>query len=139
MTALSETPQNQMFTIEGVSHIEPEQAHALLQAGEAILLDVREQEELDVICFDVPKLIHIPISKIVDGYKLLPKETMIIVGSNSGTRGTKIANMLLFQGFKQVVNLDGGIGAWNKKKLSVYINGMKPSKGGCGCGCGCSH
>ncbi|SDD02747.1 Rhodanese-related sulfurtransferase [Williamwhitmania taraxaci] len=135
MTALNETPKNQTFTLKGVSHIEPEHANNLLQSGKAILLDVREQEELDIICFDIPKLIHIPISEIVEGHKQLSKETLIIVSSNSGTRGTKIANLLLYQGFKQVANLDGGIATWNKEKLSVFINGKKPSSGGCGCGC----
>ena len=135
MIALHDTPTNQTFTIEGVSHIDSIEAHKLLLSGEAILLDIREQEELDIICFDIPKLIHIPISKIVDSYKILPTESLIIVASNSGNRGTKIANMLLFQGFKQAANLDGGIAAWNKNRLPVYINGMKPSKGGCGCGC----
>ncbi len=135
MIALHDTPINQTFTIEVVNHIVPLEAHKLLLSGEAILLDVREQEELDVICFDMPKLIHISISKIVDSYTIIPKENLIIVASNSGNRGTKIANMLLFQGFKHVANLDGGIAAWNKNKLPVYINGVKPSKGGCGCGC----
>jgi len=135
MTTLSKTPKNQTFTLEGVSHIEPKLANKLLQNSEAFLLDVREQEELDIICFDVPKLIHIPISTIVEGYKQLSKDILIVVASNSGTRGTKIANLLLYQGYKQVANLDGGIVAWNKQKLDVLINGMKPSSGGCGCGC----
>ena len=135
MTELSEAPKNQTFTLNGVSHIEPVQANTILQSGKAILLDVREQEELDIICFDLPKLINIPISQIVEGYKQLSKDIMIIVASNSGTRGTKIANLLLHQGYKQVANLDGGIATWNKHKLSVFINGKKPSSGGCGCGC----
>lgn len=129
------TPAFQQFTIEGVQHISPVEANRLLEGNETVLLDIREPEELEIICFDVEGTINIPISTIADSFWQLQKDKLIIVASNSGTRGAKVANLLLYQGYPKVLNLDGGIAQWHKDHLSVLINGTKFTPGGCGCGC----
>ncbi|HUW05103.1 MAG TPA: rhodanese-like domain-containing protein [Williamwhitmania sp.] len=135
MESFTTVPSHQQFTIEGVQHISPIAAFKLLEANSALLLDIREPEEMEIICFDISGTINIPISTIADSFTQLPKDKLIIVASNSGTRGAKVANLLLYQGYTQVLNLDGGISQWHKDKLSVLINGTKFSPGGCSCGC----
>ncbi len=135
MESFASTPTYQQFTIDGVKHISPLEASKLLETNRVLLLDIREPEELEIICFDISETINIPISTIADNFSQLPKDKLIIVASNSGTRGAKVTNLLLYQGYTQVLNLDGGIAQWHKDKLSVLINGTKFTPGGCSCGC----
>jgi Rhodanese-related sulfurtransferase len=135
MEAFATSPTFQQFTIEGVQYISPIAASKLLENNETLLLDIREPEELEIICFDISAIINIPISNIADSFSQLPKDKLIIVASNSGTRGTKVANLLLYQGYSKILNLDGGIAQWHKDHLSVLINGTKFTPGECSCGC----
>ena len=51
-----------------------------------------------------------------------------------GGRGTKVANLLNLQGFRQVANLDGGLVQW--KAGGFPVEDILPDAcGGC-CGCG---
>jgi rhodanese-related sulfurtransferase len=97
-----------------VGHMSPTELKVRLDKGDDIvLLDVREEHELD-IC-KLPYTHHIPLGQLqfkfheMDGVK--DKET--IVYCRSGGRSQKAAMFLEDAGFAKVYNLEGGVLAWS--------------------------
>jgi rhodanese-related sulfurtransferase len=129
-------PHVQQFTLDGVTHANVVDCYNALIEGNVVLVDVREDEELDIAGFDVPNVIHHPLSKILDSYERIPKDTMIIVACNHGIRSAKVVNLLLRQGWKTVHSMDGGLIEWSRNNLPLNIKPHQhPSSGSCGCSC----
>jgi adenylyltransferase/sulfurtransferase len=57
----------------------------------------------------------LPLPELPQRFGELPKDREIIVHCKSGMRSAKAVQFLKEQGFKQVVNLQGGIAAWSEK------------------------
>ena len=126
-------PEYQDFQLDGVRHISASVAHELLCKHQAILLDVREKDEYEVERVALPGVLHYPMPRVIDNIQDLPGERLIIVMDSQGERGTKVANLLLMQGFKDVANLDGGLVQW--KAGGFPVEDILPDAcGGC-CGC----
>lgn len=123
-------PTLQHFHLEGVKHISPSLAYDSVKNGEAIMLDVREENEwlAEVIAFD--DILYHPMSVIMERLKHIPADKAIIVVCTAGERSTKVANLLNRFDFKNVANLDGGIIQWKELGLPVESN----LSAGCGCG-----
>lgn len=94
------------------------EAHEKIKKG-AILLDVREPEEISSMSFDVVNQRHIPVDHIPMRHIELPRNQIIIVGCHSGNRSRQITLFLMEQQFDQVYNLTGGIRAWEDHGLPV--------------------
>lgn len=127
----------QQFHIDGVQSVKPAKALELIREG-AVLLDVREAFEIADKAYDIGGVVCIPISEIADRFQELPKEKTIVVGSALGIRSTKIANLLNYQGYSNVVSIDGGLLEWEKEGLPVTDNQTEfkaHHEGGCSC-CG---
>jgi len=135
MNNTSETPKHQSFTLSGVLHVEPKDAVIELAESDAIIVDVREPNELDIVQFDTTQLIHMPMSSIVDNYQKLPKDKPLIVACTNGVRSVKVVNLLNIQGFTNTVNLDGGIAEWYNNALPIVVKYQENKEGGCGCSC----
>ena len=88
----------------------------------AIVVDVREKEEVDELSYDVQNLLHIPLSEFEDRYSEVPTDRSIIMACRSGGRSLKAAYFLQNHGYDDVVNLDGGILKWAEKKFPVKGN-----------------
>lgn len=75
-----------------------------------LLLDVRETWEFD-IC-KLPDSILVPMSQI-PGYinELDPGQEVVII-CHHGIRSRQVARFMEYQGFKNVINLNGGLDAW---------------------------
>ncbi|MEM7792000.1 MAG: rhodanese-like domain-containing protein [Verrucomicrobiota bacterium] len=74
------------------------------------LLDVREDAELE-IC-NIQGAIHIPMGQIPGQLDALPKEGKLIVFCHHGMRSLNVVQYLEAQGFRNAVNMAGGINAW---------------------------
>ena len=142
----TDTPKQQTFTLEGVVQIEPFPAADAIANDNAAIVDVREQEEIEIIGFDTTELIHLPLSVIADRFNELPKDKPLIIACNNGIRSVKVANLLSYQGFTNVANLDGGINQWHREGLPLILRQDLLNSGqdcgtsksnGCGCGCSC--
>ncbi len=105
-------------TIDGANEMindTPEQFESNMK-GEYLLLDVRTQGEYDEGHINDPTLI--PVDELesrlaeIEEYKNLP----VLVYCRSGNRSATAAKILLDNGFQEVHNLLGGIGAWNEYK-----------------------
>ena len=136
----TETPKQQIFTVQGIRHVEPMPAADAVANENALLVDVREDEELEIIHFDdTVEFIHIPMMALPDRLEELPKDRPLIIACNDGARSVKAANLLRFQGFSNVFNLDGGIIQWYRDGLSLVLREDYANDGeSCGSGSGCS-
>ncbi|MDD2278244.1 MAG: rhodanese-like domain-containing protein [Bacteroidales bacterium] len=144
----SETPIQQTFTLQGIRHIEPMSAADAVANENALLIDVREPEELEIIHFDdTVEFVHIPLLSLPLRLEELPKDRPLIIVCNDGIRSVKAANLLRYQGYSNIFNLDGGIVQWFRDGLSLVLredyandeaeNGCGSSSGCGGCSCGC--
>jgi rhodanese-related sulfurtransferase len=107
---------NRLLGIKDVDHIA---AMQLINHKNALVLDVREQSEYDAGHILGSKLI--PLGKLKDRLGELEKyrERPVVVVCRSGQRSASACGLLGKQGFAQVLNLNGGITAWQKASLPL--------------------
>lgn len=127
----TEKPTLQDFQIEGVKHIAPQDALDAVRRGEAVLLDVREENEWKIETISLYYVYYQPMSVIMERLSYIPRDKAIITVSQSGERGTRVANLLNANGFACVANLDGGFREWKSAGLPI------DHKLSFGCSCGC--
>lgn len=127
---LTTIPKFQDFNIEGVKHISPTDAYFAIDLGEALLLDVREPDEIKLESIRMPDVLYHPMSVIMDRLEVLPTGKLLITACPGGVRSVKVANLLISQGFSNVANLDGGLMMWKAKGL--------PYESSVSFGCGCN-
>ena len=79
-------------------------------AGGAVLLDVRQAEELELVC--LPQARHIPMGEIPERLGELDASQRTAVLCHHGGRSMQVARYLERNGFTDVINVTGGIHAW---------------------------
>ena len=129
----TENPILQDFQIEGVRHINPTDALEVLTNGNAVMLDVRELNEVNLESVPMDRVLNHPMSVIMNRLPYIAKDQNIIVACPGGVRSVKVANLLAMHGYPNVANLDGGLMMWKAKGLPYESN---LSFGGCGCNSG---
>ena len=129
----TEKPIFQDFQIEGVKHISVSDAFEAINSGQAVMLDVRELNEVKLESVPLDRVLNHPMSVIMDRLSYIAKEQNIIVACPGGVRSVKVANLLNLQDYPHVANLDGGLIMWKSKGLPFKSN---LSFGGCGCNSG---
>ncbi len=94
----------------------PQQAKAAVDAGSAVIIDVREDEE--VAQQAIPGATHIAMSELIDRLAEVPRDRTVIFSCHSGGRSQNVCEYLeANEGFGQLVNLEGGIVAWAQAGL----------------------
>jgi molybdopterin/thiamine biosynthesis adenylyltransferase/rhodanese-related sulfurtransferase len=105
-----ETPQEKNVK-NGIPQLTVKQLKARRDAGEDIfLLDVREPYEYQIAQIGGTL---IPQNDVPNRLAEIPRDREIIVHCRSGARSQKIAELLKQSGYKDVVNVAGGILAWS--------------------------
>ncbi len=132
---LSDKPEFQEFDIEEVRHIHPELAYKEVKTGSAILLDVRETNEVNLECVDMNNVLNCPLSVIMDKIQHIPENKSIYIICNEGFRSVKVANLLNRQGFPHVANVDGGLQMWRHFELPIISRRKDDPCRGCKCSC----
>ena len=107
-----------------VEEVHPALAFEKIQKG-ALLLDVREWEEIELFNFDLEEQLMIPLSELTERFKEIPGYREIIVGCHSGNRSMQVALFLKGQNFEKVFNLQGGIREWIQHNLPVQWDNPK--------------
>lgn len=95
--------------------IAPAELKSLLEAeSDVVVLDVREQWELDVAKLKNSK--HIPMGDIPARFnqELDPEEHIVVV-CHHGVRSMNVTTWLRQQGFEKVQSLRGGIDRWARQ------------------------
>ncbi len=97
--------------------IDAEVASSWLEAEEAILLDVREQEELEMEW--IPGATPMPLSKfdINAVADIVTANEKVVVICFTGRRSIDAAQRLIEFGFKEVYSVSDGLLAWNAAGL----------------------
>lgn len=113
---------------QGINQVQPMDAYHKIQSGEAVLMDVREWEEIEIFSFDVPEQLIIPMSELMMRYQEIPKDKDVIVACNSGNRSHQVAVYLKGILFEKVHNLQGGIGSWLEQGLPVQWDNEIPEE-----------
>lgn len=108
----------------GVKDISPRIAQAYIQRNNAFILDVREQKEYDL--GHVPNSVLIPVGQLEQRVSDIHEQRnrTIVVICHGGKRSATACQILSQYGFKEPLNIAGGILAWKKAKLPVEVQGL---------------
>jgi len=93
------------------------EATHLINREDALVIDVRDPGEYGAGHILGAK--NVPVSRLDDGELAKRKERPVIVYCDGGERSSKAMAALKKQGFTRVVNLSGGLRAWQQAGLPV--------------------
>jgi rhodanese-related sulfurtransferase len=96
-------------------------------ATKPLLVDVREPWEFHDARVEGAALV--PMSVFADRHAELPKDRPILVMCAGGTRSAAATGFLLRSGWTDVVNVAGGITAWQQQGLPVRKGEPEPGEG----------
>lgn len=113
-----------------LEQVGPVKATLMVRNG-ALMVDVREKDEVAELAYDVENIVNIPLSELNSRWSEIPKDKEVVLACRSGNRSRKAADILLEHGYTNLVNLDGGILAWQEKNLPVVANGKSTKKAAC--------
>ncbi len=101
------------------SDITPQEAVLMINHDDALIVDVREANELS--SGKIPDAKHIPLSSFGKRINELDKfkDRKTLVYCRSGQRSLSACKQLKAHGFEEVANLKGGIVAWESANLPV--------------------
>ena len=91
----------------------------LINAGNPLLLDLREPKEFDGRT--IANAVHLPLSQLKNRGTELAKYVSrpVIAYCDRGQRSHSAAALLAKQGFKEIYHLSGGLKAWRDAGLPV--------------------
>lgn len=97
--------------------VSPKAAYDALQAGGAVLIDVREQSEYDEA--HIPGSILIPLAQLPARMSEIPADQDVYVHCRMGGRSARAVELLRAFGRSNSYNVSGGIEAWEEEGLPV--------------------
>jgi len=97
----------------------PQQVVQIMNGGNSLILDVRENKEFET--GHIADSVHIPMSEVKNRLSELDKykDSQVVVSCRSGQRSSRTCSLLKKNGFSNISNLKGGIVAWESDKLPV--------------------
>jgi len=97
---------------ETVQEISVQELAEKLKEEDVFVLDVREDYEYELANIGGTL---IPLNKVVSQQGQIPKDREVVVMCKMGGRSQKAIDLLKEQGFDNLLNLKGGISAWQKE------------------------
>jgi rhodanese-related sulfurtransferase len=104
--------------MSNIHEVGPAKAFELIQKG-ALLVDVREPNEVARKSFDVPDIMLIPLREIETRFQEIPVTRQVIIACNSGGRSVVATRILMNHGYRKVVNMQYGIVRWAMEGLPL--------------------
>jgi len=98
------------------TQLAPKKAQELL-ATNAVLIDVRNPDEVAEEAYNVPNKLNIPLSELEARLAEVPKDKQVVVACQRGARSQKAFDKLAKLGYHNVANLEGGMEAWKGQGL----------------------
>jgi rhodanese-related sulfurtransferase len=92
-----------------------------------ILLDVREENEFGEV--RAPGAVLVPTSAFMVRVGEIPQDRPLMVVCHMGTRSAAVAGFLIRGGRTDVVNVAGGMDAWERAGLPVRRGPVEPGEG----------
>lgn len=96
-----------------------------LAAGDAVLLDVRENEEFNA--GHAPGALHIPLQALAQRLQRIPADKPVVVVCRSGMRARSATRMLVGEG-RDARLLKGGMHAWQRADGRVVDRKGRPGR-----------
>ena len=118
-----------------VKEICPTTTQSWVKEG-ALLVDVREKDEVAELAYDVPNIINIPLSEFEERFNEVPKDQKVVMVCKGGGRSLRAAGFLVNHGYENVVNMQHGIMRWAEKGFPT--KGDSPAASGSGDCCSTS-
>jgi rhodanese-related sulfurtransferase len=84
-------------------------------ANGALLVDVRETNEVAELSYDVPNIMNIPLTQFEERFTEIPKDKEVVMVCKSGGRSLRAAGFLVNHGYGKVVNMKHGMIRWAQK------------------------
>ncbi len=105
--------------VKGAWDKTPQQVVRLINGDNALILDVRENQEFQA--GHIANSVHIPLSEVKNRISEIEKykDSQVVVSCRSGHRSSRTCSLLKKNGFSHISNLKGGIMAWESDKLPV--------------------
>ena len=105
--------------LRGYSSVSPTESTLMINHDDALILDVRENNEYSE--GHIINSLHIPLSNLKTRMNELEKHKAkkVIVACRSGHRSSQACANLKKVGFEHVFNLSGGIMAWGSANLPL--------------------
>jgi rhodanese-related sulfurtransferase len=94
----------------------------------AVLVDVREKNEVAEIAFHVPNILNIPLSEFEERYIEVPNNQAVVMVCSSGARSLRAAGFLINHGFANVVHMQHGMKRWVLKGFPTKGNTQAVNK-----------
>lgn len=111
----------------------PTAARERLDAG-ALLVDVRELEEVAQVAFDAPGVLLMPMSELAQRFDELPRDRDLVLVSRAGDRSLQAAAFLMDRGYTRVIHMEGGLYKWAVKGLPIKGGRCSPVAAATVCG-----
>lgn len=105
---------------ESIKEISVQELKERLDKGAVELIDVREDYEYEIANLG-GKLI--PLNKVLSRSNEIPKDKEVVMMCKMGGRSKKAIELLQKEGFENLINLKGGITAWQKEidpRMTAY-------------------
>ena len=97
--------------------VTPEQTRTALQAGDAVLVDVRRREEWEEL--RIPGAVLVPLDELAESLEDIPHDRDVYIHCRSGIRSARAVEFLRSTGRERTANVAGGIEAWQAAGLPV--------------------
>ncbi len=102
---------NQFFANLGVSQVDTDEFEILLNDDQYYVVDVRETHEYNEGHIDgVP---NVPLSTLNGNMDQIPKNQTAVIICRSGNRSMQAIRKLEAEGYENLINVKGGMLAWN--------------------------
>lgn len=114
----------------------PTTSHRMMTEG-ALIVDVREPDEVAQVGYAGGEVINIPLSQIEDRWGEIPRDRDVILACAVGARSLKATYFLMFKGYDNVMNMHTGIARWVARGFPITgsAEGVEASEAASGC-CG---
>ena len=105
----------------------------------AVLVDVREKNEVMKLRFVAPEIIYLPLSEFEERYAELPKDKKLVMVCESGARSLRAAGFLVNHGYGNVENMQHGLKRWVERGFATGgdISAVTGNSGDCCFTSGC--
>ena len=110
---------NSFVSAAGVNNVPPSEAVALINRQNAVVLDVRTDEEFKQ--GHIINSVHIPVGLLLSRINELEshKAQPLVVVCRTGQRSTQACSILRKHGFESLHGMSGGITAWQAANLPL--------------------
>ena len=105
--------------LETIAAMTPSEVAERLASGAVHVVDVRGRSEWEA--GHIEGVDNIPAGYLVERLDQIPRDTTVVVHCQTGARSAIGASVLQVHGFRQVVNMTGGITAWREAGLPTVV------------------